>query len=263
MKLLEGKLALVTGGSQGIGKAVCEAFVTHGAKVIVADVRIAEAEVLAASLREAGGGAFAFHLDVSDLGACEALASHVRKEIGAVSILVNNAGVGFGAALDADDARKAWDSTLGVNLTGPFNVTRSFLSALEETKGCVVNLCSIASFSAVTAGYGYNVSKAGLRSLTQTMARQLAVKGIRANAVAPGCIQTAMTARRLGDPALRAETLSRVPMGRPVMSEDLGPPMGRPATPDEVADPIVFLCSHMARYVTGATLAVDGGFLAV
>lgn len=263
MKLLDGKLALVTGGSQGIGKAVCEAFVTHGAKVIVADVKITEAEATAASLREAGGGAFAFHLDVADLVACEALARHVRKEIGAVSILVNNAGVGFSAALDADDARKAWDSTLDVNLTGPFNVTRSFLPALEETKGCVVNLCSIASFSAVTAGYGYNVSKAGLRSLTQTMARQLAVKSIRVNAVAPGCIQTAMTARRLADPALRAETLSRVPMGRPAMPDDSGLPMGRPATPDEVADPIVFLCSDMARYVTGVTLPVDGGFLAV
>lgn len=250
VKLLDGKFALVTGGSQGIGKAVCEAFVAHGVKVIIADLKIAAAEAVAASLKEAGGSAFAFSLDVADLSGCEALASHIRKEIGPVSIVVNNAGVSGSTALDANDARNVWDSEISVNLTGPFNVTRAFLPALEETKGCVVNLCSIASFNAVTASFGYNATKAGLRSLTQTMARQLAIRGIRANAVAPGCIRTAMTAKRLADPTLSAEILSRVPIGRP-------------GTPDEVADPIVFLCSDMARYVTGVTLPVDGGFISV
>ncbi|MCK1666320.1 SDR family oxidoreductase [Bradyrhizobium sp. 153] len=250
IRLLEEKVALVTGGSQGIGKAICEAFAAHGPKVIVVEIKIAAAEALAASLNEVGGTAFAFPLDVSELASCEALASRIRNEIGAVSILVNNAGVAGSAALDADDARKVWDNEISVNLTGAFNLTRAFLSALKETRGCVVNLCSIASFNAVTAGFGYNATKVGLRSLTQTMARQLAIKGIRANAVAPGCIKTPMTAGRLADATRAAKILSRVPMSRP-------------AAPDEVADPIVFLCSDMARYITGVTLPVDGGFNAV
>ena len=250
MRLLEGRCALVTGGGQGIGEAVARAVSRHGASVLIADANEESASRLAAELSAAGGKAAAFPLDVTDLAGCEALHARVRDLGYRVSIVVNNAGVSGSTTLEAPDARTVWDRQLNVNLTGPFNVTRAFLPSLIETKGAVVNLCSIASYNAATAAYGYMASKGGLKMLTQTMARELSRHGIRVNAVAPGLIETPMTAKRLATPELMKEMMPRIPMART-------------GKPEEIAEPIAFLCSDMASYVNGAILAVDGGFMAV
>ena len=139
---------------------------------------------------------------------------------------------------------------LDVNLTGVFNVTHAFLPALRKTRGAIVNLGSIASFVGVGDTLGYAPSKGGVKLLTQALARDLARDGIRVNAIAPGVIETAMTEVTRNDPARLAGFVGRTPLGR----------VGQP---EELVGPVVFLVSEMASYVSGVTLPVDGGFLAV
>jgi len=250
MDLLKGKLALVTGGAGGIGRAIAKAFVASGANVIVTDIDGQASDKCAEMLRAGGGAAWSFKLDVTDLDGCAELAARVRTEIGPISILVNNAGITGENSIDDEAARELWDRQLAVNLTGPFNVTKAFVPALRETKGCIINLASMVSFTSMTASYGYVATKGGVRSLTQTMARELAADGIRVNAVAPGVIETAMTAKRRAN-------------GNAMDAIMLRTPMKRIGAPEEVAWPVVFLASSMASYVTGITMPIDGGFLAV
>ncbi len=248
--LLENRLGLVTGAGRGLGAAIALAIARAGGRVIVTDVAPDLVEASVAAIRAEGHEAWGHVLDVSDAQACLALAETVRREQGAISMLVNNAGVGGEAPLDDPRVLDIWNRQLAVNLSGPFFVTRAFVGALRETRGAVVNLASMASFHAVTLGHAYMASKAGVKLLTQSLAKELASDGIRVNAVAPGVINTDMTARRRQDASWMEPVLSRIPMKRT-------------GDPDEVADPVVFLLSPMARYVTGATLPIDGGFLAI
>ncbi len=238
--LLAGKLALVTGGGSGIGEGIARAFAEHGAQVIVADLNAAGAERVAAAI----GGA-AHVLDVSDRSACDALA----RLVGPIAILVNNAGIIRRAKLEADSARADWDATMAVNLDGPFNMVTAFMDQLKQTKGSVINIGSIQSFVALPNSAAYTTSKGGVRALTKALAIELSPQGVRVNAIGPGMIATPLNAAARQNPDYMANFAQRIPLGR----------LGEPA---DIAGPAVFLASDLARYITGVTLPVDGGFLA-
>jgi NAD(P)-dependent dehydrogenase (short-subunit alcohol dehydrogenase family) len=248
--ILAGKRALVTGAGQGNGRAIAFGLAAHGADIVASDVDLAGAERTAADLRASGNNAFAFRLDVTDAAACQALAQTIARDIGDISILINNAGIIIREGLDSPRAAENWRRVLDVNLTGVFNVTHAFLPALRKTRGAIVNLGSVASFVGVGDTLGYAPSKGGVKLLTQALARDLARDGIRVNAIAPGVIETAMTEVTRNDPARIAGFVGRTPLGR----------VGQP---EELVGPVVFLVSEMASYVSGVTLPVDGGFLAV
>jgi NAD(P)-dependent dehydrogenase (short-subunit alcohol dehydrogenase family) len=248
--LLAGKRALVTGAGQGNGRAIALGLASHGADIVAADIDLAGAERTAADLRGSGADAFSFRLDVTDAAACHALARTIARDIGEIDILINNAGIIIREGLDSPRAAENWRRVLDVNLTGVFNVTHAFLATLRKTRGTIVNLGSIASFVGVGDTLGYAPSKGGVKLLTQALARDLARDGIRVNAIAPGVIETAMTEVTRNDPARLAGFVGRTPLGR----------VGQP---EELVGPVVFLVSEMASYVSGVTLPVDGGFLAV
>lgn len=245
---LNGQLALVTGAGRGIGAAIAHALATAGAKVIIADIREDLAQSAAAGLNAKGFQCYGEPLDVTNRDAVIAFAARITNSFGAISILVNNAGIGVNAALDQPAAPKAWDETIAVNLTGVFNVSYAFLPALKQTRGAIVNISSVVAFTSGFADAGYVASKGGVRSLTQKMCRDLAQYGIRVNAVAPGYIETAM-----GGPedSQTVEWLS------------WHCPMKRFGQPDEVGGPVVFLVSQAASFVNGVTLPVDGGYLVI
>ena len=238
--LLQGKLALVTGGGSGIGEGIAKAFAENGARVVVADVNEAGAARVAA---ETGGEYYV--LDVSDRAACDALAA----KVGPVSVLVNNAGIIRRGKLESGTARQDWDATMAINLDGPYNMVTAFLEQLKATKGSVINIGSIQSFVALPNSAAYTTSKGGVRALTKALAIELSPQGVRVNAIGPGMIATPLNADARQNPDYMANFAQRIPLGR----------LGEPA---DIAGPAVFLASDLARYVTGVTLPVDGGFLA-
>ena len=238
--LLQGKLALITGGGSGIGEGIARAFAENGARVIVADVNEAGAARVAA---ETGGEHYG--LDVSNRAACDALAA----KVGPISVLVNNAGIIRRGKLESGTARQDWDATMAVNLDGPYNMVTAFLDQLKTTKGSVINIGSIQSFVALPNSAAYTTSKGGVRALTKALAIELSPQGVRVNAIGPGMIATPLNANARQNPDYMANFAQRIPLGR----------LGEPA---DIAGPAVFLASDLARYVTGVTLPVDGGFLA-
>ncbi len=249
-RLLEGRLALVTGAGQGNGRTLALGLAQAGARIIAADIQADAVQETAAQIREQGGTAWAFSLDVTNLQACNALAEQVGVEIGAVDVLVNNAGIIIRENTTSPHAAAHWKKTFDVNVHGTFNVTHAWLPAIRSTRGCIVNLASIAAFAGQAASLGYSPSKGAIKMFTQSLAAELAPHGVRVNALAPGVIATPMTAATLDDPGRLASFMTRIPMGRVGETEDL-------------VGPVIFLASDMARYVTGVTLPVDGGFLAV
>jgi NAD(P)-dependent dehydrogenase (short-subunit alcohol dehydrogenase family) len=244
--LLDGKLALITGGGSGIGEGIARAMAENGARVIVADRDSAGATRVAGSI---GDAARAFVLDVSNRPECDELAKRIERDIGPVSILVNNAGIIRRGKLEATTARADWDATMAVNLDGPYNMVTAFLEQLKATKGSVINIGSIQSFVALPNSAAYTTSKGGVRALTKALAIELSPQGVRVNAIGPGMIATPLNAAARQNPDYMANFAQRIPLGR----------LGEPA---DIAGPAVFLASDLARYVTGVTLPVDGGFLA-
>ena len=242
--LLEGKLALITGGGSGIGEGIARAMAEHGARVIVADVNETGAARVAAAIDAAH-----FVLDVSDRAAVDALAATIARDFGPISILVNNAGIIRRAKIDDPDTRSLWDATMAVNLDGPYNMVTAFQGQLKQTKGSIINIGSIQSFVALPNSAAYTTSKTGIRGLTKALAIELSPLGVRVNAIGPGLIATPLNADARQNPDYMANFSSRIPLGR----------MGEPA---DIAGPAVFLASDLARYITGVTLPVDGGFLA-
>jgi NAD(P)-dependent dehydrogenase (short-subunit alcohol dehydrogenase family) len=243
--LLTGRLALVTGAGSGIGQGIARAMAKAGARVLSVDIN---AEAALATAKELGGGAKSFACDVSDRGQCDALAQSVAREVGPVSVLVNNAGIiRRGTVMDAN-ARDDWDATLAVNLDGPYLMTTAFLTQLRETKGAVINIGSVQSFVAIPNSAAYTTSKGGVRALTKALAIELSPLGVRVNAIGPGLIATPLNEKARQNPTYLKHFEGRIPMGR------IG-------TPEDIAPVAVFLASDMARYVTGVTLPVDGGYL--
>jgi NAD(P)-dependent dehydrogenase (short-subunit alcohol dehydrogenase family) len=248
--LLERRIGLVTGAGQGNGAAIAKGLAQHGARVVVTDINTENADQTADDIRRGGGQAWAFALDVTDATACAELATTVEQEVGNVSILVNNAGIAPRHTIDDPQARRLWNAALDVNLHGTLNVTLAFLRALRATKGAIINIASIASFVSTATSIGYTASKAAVKMLTQTLAQELAKDGVRVNAIAPGVFATAMTEATRFDTERSAKFLPRIPVGRY-------------GEPEELVGPVVFLASSMSSYVIGATLVVDGGYLAV
>ena len=244
--LLDGRLALITGAGSGIGAAIAHAMAKAGARIIAADIEGAAAE---RTVKAIGADAVSFACDVSDRNRCDALAAAVRGQIGAISVLVNNAGIIRRGTVMEPNARTDWDATLAVNLDGPYNMVTAFLGQLRETKGAIINIGSIQSFVALPNSAAYTTSKGGVRLLTKALAIELSPLGIRVNAIGPGFTATPLNAKAREDPAYMANFASRIPLGR------IG-------TPEDIAGPAVFLASDMARYITGVTLPVDGGYLA-
>jgi NAD(P)-dependent dehydrogenase (short-subunit alcohol dehydrogenase family) len=243
--LLHGKLALITGAGSGIGEGIARAMADNGARVIVADVNTTGAERVATAI---GGDASWHALDVADRAACDALAASIRKDIGPISVLVNNAGIIRRGTVESATTRADWDATMSVNVDGPYNMVTAFLDQLKATKGSVINIGSIQSFVALPNSAAYTTSKHGVRGLTKALSIELSPMGIRVNAIGPGLIATPLNAAARQNPDYMKNFANRIPLGR----------LGEPA---DIAGPAVFLASDLARYVTGVTLPVDGGFL--
>jgi len=244
--LLVGGIALVTGAGSGIGEAIAIAMAREGARIVAIDINIGAAVRVA---RAVGEKAVGLACDVTDRTACDSLAAKVRDEIGSISILVNNAGIIRRGKISDANTRRDWDDTLAVNLDGPYNVITAFLDQLRDTKGSVINIGSIQSFVALPNSAAYTASKGGVRLLTKALAIELGPMGIRVNAIGPGFTATPLNADARQNPEYMANFTGRIPLGR------IG-------APEDVALPAVFLASEMARYITGVTLPVDGGYLA-
>lgn len=248
---MAGKVALVTGGGSGIGRATAVAFAHAGARVVVADVDRAGGEETVRRIIGAGGAARFVQTDVTQAAQVEAL---VHQTIGAYQRLdyaCNNAGIaGLDAGL-ADHPEAAWDHILAVNLKGVWLCMKYEIPAmLRQGGGTIVNIASVAGLVGGSGTAAYTASKYGVIGLTKAAALEWAPRGIRVNAVCPGFIRTPMLERFLGaDPAMEGPLTALEPMGR----------MG---TPEEVAQAVVWLCSDAASFVTGVPLPVDGGWVA-
>ena len=248
-QVLGGRLALVTGAGQGNGRAIALGLAKAGARVVVTDINPLTIEQVRDEIRAAGGQAWAHVLDVSSNHGCVTLAQQVAAELGQVDLLVNNAGVIFREGIDSPNVLVNFQRTMDINVNGTFNVTYAWLPALRATRGSVINVASIAAFAGMAGAVGYAPSKGAIKLLTQSLAIELAKDGVRVNAIAPGVIKTAMTVFTRGTPEVLQKFMLRTPMARVGQAEEL-------------IGPVVFLASQMASYVTGVTLAVDGGFLA-
>lgn len=245
--LLDGQLALITGAGSGIGEGIARAMAQHGARVILADINPAGVERVANAI---GGETAWYPLDVSDRAACDALAATVARDVGPVSILVNNAGIIRRGVVEKPDTRADWDVTMAVNLDGVYNMVTAFLVPLKARKGSIINISSVQGFVALPNSAAYTASKHAMRGLTKALAIELSPQGVRVNAIGPGLIATAINADARQNPDYMKNFEHRVPLRR----------MGEPA---DIAGPAVFLASDLARFVTGVTLPVDGGFLAL
>lgn len=248
--LLAGRIALITGAGQGNGAAIAKGIAREGARVVVTDIEAATAGQTATEIRDAGGEAWAYRLDVTDAAACRVLADEVARTVGALSVLVNNAGVCPRHTIDSAELERSWSAAMDVNLKGTLNVSVAFLPALRATRGAIINIASIAAFVSTGTSVSYPTSKAVVKMLTQTMAHELAKDSVRVNAIAPGTFATAMTEATRLDPERSGRFLARIPMGRY-------------GEPEELVGPVAFLGSAMSSYVTGTTLVVDGGYLAL
>jgi 3-oxoacyl-[acyl-carrier protein] reductase len=244
---LQGRVAAITGGALGIGRATARLFAAEGATVALGDVEVAGAEAVAKEIVEGGGRAIAVGVDVGDAGQVQAFVDRIVAELGRLDVMFANAGIAHSAPF-LEHPETQWHRVLRVNLTGVFLCCQvAARQMVKQGGGRIIATASINGFRGVENLVGYNVAKAGVIELTKTMAVELAQHRIAVNAIAPAQIDTRLT-RSLPQDA-RARRLARIPMGR---FGDV----------DEVARAALFLASDDASYITGHTLAVDGGYLA-
>ncbi|MDF6020512.1 SDR family NAD(P)-dependent oxidoreductase [Streptomyces sp. JH34] len=244
----DGYAALLTGAGQGIGAATARRLASEGAAVLVTDLDAGRAGRTAAAIRETGGTAESLACDVGDRAAVDAAVAHAVAAFGRLDVLVNNAYANHDdAPLFEDEADEPWARTLDITLNGPYRCSRAALPHLVASgRGAVVNIGSV-NGEQDFGGHAYSAAKAGLASLTRTLAGHAGPRGVRVNLVAPGTIRTDAWAGR--DAELeRASALY---------------PLGRIGEPDDIASAVAFLASRDAQWITGTTLRVDGGLLAV
>jgi 3-oxoacyl-[acyl-carrier protein] reductase len=246
MSRFEGRVALVTGASRGIGEAIARRLASEGARVIAAARSVEALERVVGEIASSGGKASALGMDLADPASIEAGAKRCLDEHGAVDVLVNNAGVTEDNLL-LRMSRESWDRVLATNLTGAFLLTQALLRGMVKKRyGRIVNVTSVVGIMGNPGQANYAASKAGLIGLTKTIARELASRNITCNAVAPGFIETEMTQKMT--PAAREALSGQIPAGR----------LGSAA---DVAEAVAFLASEPASYVTGHVLNVSGGLL--
>ena len=250
--LLQNHITAITGAGSGIGRAIALGFGREGARIVALDINGDTAGKTAADIRAAGGQAQSLTLDVTDPAACRAVAAEVAAKIGAISILVNDAGINRRNAFagDADAVTKDWRDIMAVNLDGVFNVTHAFLAQLRANKGRIVNIASIQSFMHVRTpnSAAYTTSKHGVLGFTRALAAELGRDGVRVNAIGPGFIETPLNEKvRATHPELVKVFLDHTPLGRA-------------GKPDDIVGPALFLASDLSAYVTGSIVMADGGY---
>jgi|MGYP001546802711 3-oxoacyl-[acyl-carrier protein] reductase len=242
--MLEGKVALVTGASRGIGKAIADTLGAQGATVIGTATTPKGADAISARFDEAGTKGRGMCLDVSDESSVDAVLGEISEKFGAVSILVNNAGITRDNLLMRMKTEE-WDSVINTNLTSIYRLSKACLRAMMKAKsGRIINIASVVGASGNAGQTNYSAAKAGMFGFTKSLAQEVGSRGITVNAVAPGFIDTDMT-RELPD-AQRDALLASIPLGR----------LGKP---EEIASVVAFLASDAAAYVTGETIHVNGG----
>jgi NAD(P)-dependent dehydrogenase (short-subunit alcohol dehydrogenase family) len=255
MALLQDHIAVVTGAASGIGRAIAFGYAREGARVVLLDINERAAVEAAKEIREVGGRAESFALDVTKREDCIAVAKEIAAEVGAVSILVNNAGINRrnGFTADAEAVLKDWQDIMAINLNGVFNVTHAFLASLRATRGRIVNIGSIQSFVHVRTpnSPAYTTSKHGVLGFTRALAAELGKHGVRVNAIGPGLIETPLNAAvRANDPGLVKIFMDHTPLGRA-------------GQPEDIVGPAIFLASDLSSYVTGSIVMADGGYRSI
>lgn len=247
MKLLEGKTALITGASKGIGKAIAQRFVEHGANVAFTYLSSVEkGEALEKELSVSGMKVKGYRSDASNYQEAEKLINEVVAEFGSLDILVNNAGITKDNLL-MRMSEEMWDDVMAINLKSVFNTVKAVTKPfMKQKSGCIINMSSVVGVKGNAGQANYAASKAGIIGFTKSIALELGSRNIRSNAIAPGFIETEMT-----------EKLDE----KTVQSWRDAIPLKRGGTPEDVADCTVFLASDMASYISGQVIQVDGGML--
>jgi len=241
---LTGKVALVTGAAQGIGKAIALLLARNGADAIVSDINVEKAEETAKEIRSIGPKAMAVKVDVANLNDVERMVEGILEKLAKIDILVNNAGI-TRDKLILRMTEEDWDAVLSVNLKGTFNCTKAVIRHMaKQRSGKIVNIASVVGEMGNAGQANYSASKAGVIGLTKTIAREYAQRGINVNAIAPGYIETPMTEAL---PEKAKEELKKLI------------PMERLGKPEDVAEAVLFLVSEESSYITGQVLNVNGG----
>lgn len=243
----DGKVAIVTGGARGIGRAICDTLAKAGAQICVADLNLEQAQASAKEISEIfGQKTMALQVNVSDTENARKMVESALSEFSKIDILVNNAGVTRDTLIMRMD-ESDWDLVLDVNLKGAFNCSKAVVRTMVKQRyGRIVNISSVSGLAGQAGQTNYSASKAGLIGFTKALAREVASRGITVNAVAPGFIPTALTVDLPDE--LKDTIIKNTPMGR----------MGKP---EEVAQAVAFFASDEASYITGQVLSVDGGMV--
>ncbi|MBW6500575.1 MAG: 3-oxoacyl-[acyl-carrier-protein] reductase [Bacteroidales bacterium] len=247
MKLLEGKTALITGASRGIGKAIAHKFALHGADIAITNIaedeefEAAIAEIKALDVKVKG-----YVSNAASFADSARIATEVLNDFGRLDILVNNAGITKDTLL-MRMSEEQWDSVIAVNLKSVFNLTKAVMQImLKQKSGSIINMSSVVGVSGNAGQSNYSASKAGIIGFTKSVAKELGSRNIRCNAIAPGFIITEMTEKL--PPDIKNEWINKIPLKRG-------------GTPDDVADTALFLASDLSSYITGQTIQVCGGML--
>ena len=253
MRLLENKTGIVTGGGQGIGRAICQAFASEGAKVAVADFNPQSGEETVQLINDAGGEAVFVHADVSDEKAVENMISQTVDQLGGLNIACNSAAVSRGSGPIHQFTRETFDSTLEMCLTNTWLCMKYEIASMlelnqgQESLGSIVNISSNASLKGQAFNTAYAAAKGGVNVMTQSAATEYGGKGLRINAVSPGVVRTPGIEKYLEEQPHQEDIFNRRAL------------LKRMGKPEEIAEAVVFLCSDRASFITGQILSVDGG----